>query len=175
MQGGFAYTPALTTANEPLMTDSKICLRCQKKLPLASFERIKGRTLRNFCRPCKLASDRQQRSTGYRSYLSNLISKSRDTNKKRRFTGYEVTLDQLVELWLMQDGRCAISGVVLTHHNDGSGLKDFNASIDRIDSNLGYIPGNVQLVAYRANMLKQALSTDMLYWWVKTIYQHSCD
>lgn len=167
--------PPLTTAHEPLMTDSKICSRCQKELPLTSFEQIKGRSLRSFCRPCKLASDRQQRSTGYRSYLSNLLSKSRDTNRKRRFTGYEVTLDQLVELWETQDGRCAISGVVLTHHNDGSGLKDFNASIDRIDSTLGYIPGNVQLVAYRANMLKQALSSDMLYWWVKTIYQHSCD
>lgn len=63
----------------------------------------------------------------------------------------------------------------MTHHHDGSGLKDFNASIDRIDNQLGYIPGNVQLVAYRTNILKQTLSTDMLYWWVKTIYEYSCD
>lgn len=157
------------------MTDTKICSRCQKELPLTSFEQNKGGTLRNMCRPCKQASSRQQRSIGYRPYLSNLLSKSKDTSKKRRFTSYEITVDQLVELWQLQDGRCAISGVVLTHHNDGSGTKDFNASIDRIDSTLGYVPGNVQLVAYRANMLKQSLSTDMLYWWVKTIYQYSCD
>jgi hypothetical protein len=64
---------------------------------------------------------------------------------------------------------------VLTHHVDGSGHKDFNASIDRIDSQLGYVPGNIQLVALRVNILKQTLSTDMLYWWVKTIHAHSCD
>jgi len=165
----------LTPNREPLMTDTKNCSRCQKELPLTSFEQHKGGTLRNMCRPCKLAANRQQRSVGYRPYLTNLISKSKVTSKKRRFTEYEITVDQLVELWESQDGRCAISGVVLTHHNDGTGVKDFNASIDRIDSNLGYVPGNVQLVAYRANMLKQSLSTDMLYWWVKTIYQYSCD
>jgi hypothetical protein len=103
------------------------------------------------------------------------LSKNRDSSKRRRITEYEITVDQLAELWELQDGRCAISGVVLTHHNDGTGIKDFNASIDRIDSTLGYVPGNVQLVAYRANVLKQSLSADMLYWWVKTIYQHSCD
>ncbi|NBS68964.1 hypothetical protein EBT31_08615 [bacterium] len=127
------------------------------------------------CRPCKLATDRQQRSIGYRPYLANLLSKSRDSSRRRRFTEYAITVDQLADLWELQDGRCAISGVVLTHHNDGTGIKDFNASIDRIDSTLGYVPGNVQLVAYRANVLKQSLSADMLYWWVKTIYQHSCD
>jgi hypothetical protein len=63
----------------------------------------------------------------------------------------------------------------LTHHLDGSGRKDFNASIDRIDSQMGYVPGNVQLVAGRVNLMKGTLGVDMLYWWVKTIYQHSCD
>ncbi len=165
----------LTPGREPLMTDTKNCSRCQKDLPLTSFEQHKSGTARNMCRPCKLATDRQQRSTGYRPYLANLLSKSRDSSRRRRFTEYEITVDQLADLWELQDGRCAISGVVLTHHNDGTGIKDFNASIDRIDSTLGYVPGNVQLVAYRANVLKQSLSTDMLYWWVKTIYQHSCD
>jgi hypothetical protein len=107
--------------------------------------------------------------------LANLVSISKSKSRSRGFTDYEVTAEYLAELWQRQDGRCAISGVVLTHHNDGSGAKDFNASIDRIDSQQGYTPGNVQLVALRVNLLKQSLSTDMLYWWVKTIYQYSCD
>lgn len=157
------------------VSETKTCARCQKDLPIASFERHAQGSTRNVCRPCKTATNRQQRSTGYEPYLSNLLSKSKHSSKVRGFTGYEITVEQLVDLWQRQEGRCAISGVVLTHHNDGTGTKDFNASIDRIDSTLGYVPGNVQLVAFRVNILKQALSTDMLYWWVKTIYQHSCD
>lgn len=156
------------------MEQTKTCARCQTDLPLTSFEAMKG-GYRTICRPCNQSTRRQSRSTGYEPYLTNLVSTSRSKSKDRGFTDYQITAEHLVALWQKQGGRCAISGVVLTHHNDGSGLKDFNASIDRIDSTQGYIPGNVQLVALRVNLLKQSLSCDMLYWWVKTIYQHSCD
>jgi hypothetical protein len=36
-----------------------------------------------------------------------------------------------------------------------NGLQDNAASIDRIDSTKGYLPGNVQVISYRANILKQ--------------------
>jgi hypothetical protein len=157
------------------MTDIKNCSRCKKDLPLDTFELLKSGSLRSVCRPCRRANARQLRSLSYKPYLATLLSSNKTSSKRRGFAEYELTLDQLVSLWESQNGRCAVSGVVLTHHNDGTGVKDFNASIDRIDSTLGYIPGNIQLVALRVNIIKQALSTDMLYWWVKTIYQHSCD
>ena len=157
------------------MTDIKNCSRCKKDLPLDTFEPVKSGSLRAVCRPCRRANARQLRSLSYKPYLATLLSSNKTSSKRRGFAEYELTLDQLVSLWESQNGRCAVSGVVLTHHNDGTGVKDFNASIDRIDSTLGYIPGNIQLVALRVNIIKQALSTDMLYWWVKTIYQHSCD
>jgi hypothetical protein len=152
---------------------TKICARCKKDLPLTSFEeRHPGKT-RTICKPCRSSRMREVRSAGYVPYLRVLIS---NTKSHRKATHeFAITPELLVELWEKQDGRCAISGVILTHHTDGSGLKEFNASIDRIDSTQGYIPGNIQLVAYRANVLKQNLSTDMLYWWVKTIYHYSCD
>jgi hypothetical protein len=156
------------------VSDTKTCARCQTDLPITTFEAMKG-GYRTICRPCNQATRRQQRSTGYEPYLTNLVSTSKSKSRSRGFTDYEVTAEYLIDLWQRQEGRCAISGVVLTHHNDGSGAKDFNASIDRIDSQQGYIPGNVQLVALRVNLLKQSLSNDMLYWWVKTIYQYSCD
>jgi hypothetical protein len=159
-----------------LATDTKTCTKCERTLPLERFEPYPKGTYSKHCRYCQSASARVQRSSGYKAYLTNLLSKNRDCARKREnITEHLITVDHLVELWEKQEGRCAISGVVLTHHNDGRGHKEFNASIDRIDSQVGYIPGNVQLVALRVNTLKQTLTTDMLYWWVKTIYQHSCD
>ena len=68
-----------------------------------------------------------------------------------------------------------MSGVYFTHHKDGSGNKEFNASIDRIDPGGNYTKNNVQLVAYRVNMLKHTLTEDMFYWWIKNIHDFSCD
>jgi hypothetical protein len=153
------------------------CARCQKELSPDEFNRISGTSgaKRKFCRACNRVNDRKTRSSGYQSYLKNLVRNSRYDSKQRGITDYTITAELLHDLWVEQAGRCAISGVVLTHHLDGSGRKDFNASIDRIDSQMGYVPGNVQLVAGRVNLMRGNLGVDMLYWWVKTIYQHSCD
>ena len=66
-------------------------------------------------------------------------------------------------------------GVALTHHLDGSGAKEFNASIDHANNDQGYSRDNVRLVAYRINIMRHTLSTDMFWWWVKTIHDHSCE
>ena len=56
---------------------------------------------------------------------------------------YEITPEDVIALWEKQDGRCAISGVYLTHHVDGSGKKEYNASIDRISGDKGYTIHNI--------------------------------
>lgn len=63
----------------------------------------------------------------------------------------------------------------MTHHIDGNGHKEFNASIDRINVDRGYTPQNVQLVAYRINIMRHTLSMDMFWWWVKNIHDVSID
>ena len=65
-----------------------------------------------------------------------------------------------------------MSGVVLTHHKDGSGRKDFNASIDRIVPHEPYIKENVQLVAFRVNLMKHELTEDLFYWWIRTLLEN---
>jgi hypothetical protein len=156
--------------------DTRLCISCHQTLPIEQFEiDVRSQSPLKTCSACKGSTRRKTRSMTYASYLSNLVSKSKHDSRRRGIDGFAITAAHLIDLWNRQEGRCAVSGVILTHHADGSGHKDFNASIDRIDSQQGYSPNNVQLVTYRVNLLKQSLSTDMLYWWVKTIYQHSCD
>ena len=57
----------------------------------------------------------------------------------------------------------------MTWQKDGSGKKELNISIDRIDPHIGYILGNIQLVTTRVNILKHSLTEDELYWWCKNI------
>lgn len=61
----------------------------------------------------------------------------------------EVGLEDLNELWLKQGRCCALTGLPLV-------LLD-SASLDRIDSSLGYTPGNVQWVHKTINKMKNDL------------------
>ncbi len=62
---------------------------------------------------------------------------------------WTITLTYIRKLFKDQAGRCAYTNLT---------LKDMDMSIDRIDSNKGYIPGNVQLVIPEINFMKQQYS-----------------
>ena len=51
----------------------------------------------------------------------------------------------------------------------GSGRVNTNISIDRIDSSVGYVRGNVQFVCDVANRMKQDLSQKELLVWCERI------
>ena len=74
-------------------------------------------------------------------------------NAKRRSRDLEVNIDAeyLNDLWEKQDGKCYFSGRQLVISE--------TASVDRTDSNLGYIKGNVQWVHKDVNKAKMELSS----------------
>lgn len=81
---------------------------------------------------------------------------------KRRGVLFEVDVDYLNEIWT---GYCAISGmeILAPTTTDGDGnfrRKSATASLDRIDSNHGYIKGNVQWVHKSINIMKNGFSQE---------------
>ena len=56
---------------------------------------------------------------------------------------------------------CAIFGVELVYRADGR-RRDNSASLDRIDSSLGYTPDNVWIISWRANQIKNDATLDEL-------------
>ena len=149
--------------------DRKTCTVCRKQQHPDNFE-----SQRLVCRLCRLEAFQRQTSTTYVTYLHEIF-KTAKGRAKRRGTEFSINEQDLIDLWIAQNGRCALSGVVLTHHRDGSGKKDFNGSIDRTNNLKGYHKTNVQMVAYRVNIMKNTLPEDLFYWWVKTIRDFSCD
>lgn len=72
---------------------------------------------------------------------------------------FNIKIEKMWELFLKQDKKCSISGILLTPPNkEGYGKSNINiASLDRIDSSKGYIEGNVQWVSRPINVMKMAL------------------
>jgi len=159
------------------MDAEKKCSKCGEVKPLSEFYNAgyKGRsTLKAACIPCTHVSRNKAKSSSPAAYLHHLYIQQKSKHRNSNFP-YSITEEDLLNLWEAQNGKCALSGVHMTYEKDGKGRKDFNASVDRFNTEAGYVPGNVQLVCDRVNTMRHTLSVDMFKWWVKCIYDASCD
>ena len=69
-----------------------------------------------------------------------------------RGLSWDLTIEYVWDMYLAQDKKCALSGKDIGWSERGLTA---TASIDRIDSQEGYIKGNVQLVHKDVNFMKQ--------------------
>lgn len=79
---------------------------------------------------------------------------------KSRNLIFSVTIQEAWDLFLKQNRKCALSGIVLTLEQRTNKLNQQTASFDRIDSKKGYITGNVQWVHKDINRMKMDLQED---------------
>jgi len=154
---------------------SRLCTSCNKIRKATQFELFKDGNYRGACRDCISAQKARKTSASPEAYL-RVLNVQLKSQRVKQGIQYDLTSEELTEIWDIQEGRCALSGVLMTHQRDGKAgdgkKKEFNASIDRINPQGPYVRENVQLVANRANTMKHTLGQDMFMWWVKNIHNH---
>lgn len=92
---------------------------------------------------------------------------------KSRNLAVEVTIQQAWELFLSQDGKCALTGQPIHIARDLTRKrKTHTASFDRIDSSRGYTLDNVQWVHRDVNRLKNKFSEGFLLAMAKQLLEH---
>lgn len=95
--------------------------------------------------------------------LSKTVYSYFKRNAKKRNIMWDdaLTIEYLWDLYLLQNKKCALSGVPIcfTEKRNGGNIKHFemSASLDRIDSNLGYQINNIQWVHKDINLMKNNL------------------
>jgi hypothetical protein len=168
---------------KPIIDGKKQCTRCNEWKPIEEFEKHKksnqGRSGR--CKDCATKRTTQWVGGTIENYLTRLVKSNRSNRKfrteKRNKRGKRpadfwtescIAFEFLMELWKEQNGRCAITGIEMTHLA-GEGRTQTNVSIDRIDSSIGYVEGNIQLVCKIVNVMKSELSLADLKLWCKRI------
>lgn len=85
-------------------------------------------------------------------YYSHVKSGAAGT-RGRKPLEFSVTLEYIDTLLVLQDGKCALSNLPINCY-------DGTASLDRIDSSIGYIEGNLQWLHKDINMMKRHYSTE---------------
>jgi len=89
----------------------------------------------------------------------------------RRGKYFDLTIEYGHQLWLDQDKKCTLSGVPIEFPKPGE--KTCTASLDRIDSNVGYVQGNVQWVHKDINLMKNKLEQSYFIQLCKSVAETS--
>lgn len=94
-----------------------------------------------------------------------LLKKSSQCRRRRnKVLEYNLTLEYIKELLLKQEYKDYYTGQVPENYKD--------YSIDRIDSNLGYIEGNIVITTNRVNTMKNDMSTEEFKKLISDIYKN---
>lgn len=153
--------------------NTKTCIVCGEEKTTAKFYKRPDGSVENTCRRCRRRAEYKQQNNSPIDYLRNILAKAKYGAKKRDLE-WDLNIDQVMQIWDEQNGRCALSGVLMQAAKDGKGRKDLNVSLDRIDQDKGYLfaPRNVQLVCLRVNLIKHDMEERDLFWWCQNILEN---
>lgn len=109
------------------------------------------------CHNCKVKQNKQARANySEERRLEKILqarwlgARDRAKSKNRLF---DISKEDLMDLWNKQEGKCAISKIPMTFNID-SGRNPYNISIDQINPSKGYTKDNIQLICMCVNQLK---------------------
>jgi len=113
------------------------------------------------CGCCKASGKKSKLWRGYGEISKqkfNFIGYS----AKYRNIEFDITIEYIWNLFLKQERKCALSGILLSF-SEKDRQYDGTASLDRINSSRGYVVGNVQWVHKDINYMKQEYDEKYFY------------
>lgn len=126
----------------------KHCLKCNQELPLRSFN-----VGSNTCIECISKKNKASRQA---NPIKAAWERAKARAKKNNIE-FSITQDHVKAVWT------DICPIYQIHLQTNEGKSDGNShSIDRINNNLGYIPGNIAIVSMRFNSEKRNLTPELL-------------
>lgn len=101
---------------------------------------------------------------GYEEISNVYYSRVKRGAKDRGFD-FNITIEQMWEKFIEQKRRCALSGVKIMFAPTNKTKHLQTASLDRIDSNLGYKLDNIQWIHKHLNAMKWKISNEDFIGW----------
>jgi hypothetical protein len=102
------------------------------------------------------------------SFMKQQLTNARK-NAKAKSLPCTITLEDITDLAEKSQGRCSLSGIPYEfgaaeemYRHPSRRKRVWAPSIDRIDSAVGYVPGNVRLVCMAVNVARQEFGDDVL-------------
>ncbi len=109
--------------------------------------------------------NRRDMYTGFREFIRR--------SKQKQKGEVTVTVEYLKDVWDKQQGICPYAKIELrlpTYKKKGNS-RIYTASLDRIDSSKGYVPGNVQFISMALNYMKSDMTHEEVMQLINIIKQ----
>ena len=156
------------------LVDHVQCTKCKKWLPANKefFYRQKDSPfgIQSWCKDCREEHKRKRkREGGIQDWFALKASHARYRAKQIKHD-YNLKFEDLEF-----PTHCPVSGMELDYClcTKGDGKKRLNgASLDRIDSSLGYVRGNVRIISWLANYWKSNLEEKEFFFYIQQFYFH---
>jgi len=147
----------------------KHCGRCSIWKPVEAFNRSSKAWdgLMPQCRACQSERNRER-------YAKQVPDSIRGLHKRvvlsaaQRALEVEISVDDLQHLWDEQRGMCAYSGVPMSLQKG----ELTRVTVDRIDSQQGYLRGNVTLCSYSVNLMKRDFTVSEFKEHIENLFKH---
>lgn len=129
----------------------------------------------DICHSCGCVSTQAAAEVNWRGYgniTGRFFSRTRSRAKKHGIP-LTITAQDAWEQFLKQDGRCALTGISLEISRSLNANTSNTASLDRIDSALGYTKDNIQWVHKNINIMKHTFHQEDFITWCGLVVNYS--
>lgn len=156
---------------------NKICSMCVVEQDVNQFNSNKTTTdgLSSNCKKCSRIITKKWAESDIKNFIKKkYFDAKHNCSKRSKDLEFNITEQNIIDLYYKQDGKCALSGEKLTSIVlENNGINDFNLSIDRKDSSKGYTKDNIQLIGATINIMKNDLDEKDFLFFVSTIAMNS--
>ena len=146
-----------------------IC-KCGREIDVVSHALTSGNTKSCGCTARKRGNEHPN-FKGYEQIQSSHWNQYTSGAEKRGLE-FTITMEYAWSLFVAQNGFCALSGKPIFFPKTRAQRSNSTASLDRIDSSKGYIPGNVQWVHKIINKMKWNMDEEEFFDFCKSVSEY---
>ena len=152
-----------------------LCGGCNKTFDMNPYNVLKGKS--GGCLKCCMKDFSGSRNNAWKgcgNIPQSIITHAKHGAKQRGIS-YSVASEHLDEIWIRQNGACALSGEPITMKASGKNKTAWgnHASLDRIDSSIGYEEGNLHWVHPIVNIMKNRFNKPLFIDFCHKISKHA--
>lgn len=155
------------------------CKKCNQKANKESWNKLSDVEKKKRFSDNKSWRDDQIKKGNLKVFFTSKLCSYKGTAEKKNIP-FDLTIDYLIELFENQNRKCYYTGKELTlHSNRGDGHQiikfgkyHYQASLDRLMPEKGYVKGNVVWCGWIVNTCKNLLTEQELYTLCETIIEN---
>ena len=152
---------------------------CGEQYDVVGTSLTRGFTKSCGCLRREFVSNKNRHNSGRCGDLSGSYYKQVKRNAIKRKLQFDISIEDAWNQYESQGGKCALTGVDISFIESDQGKDSYRtgrkhtASLDRINSNIGYINGNIQWVHRDINIMKNNHDEQTFIKLCKLVVEHN--